>query len=187
MKCPNSGARDKPASVDELEESALIRRVRQRDGGAFEELYRRYGGMVFAFLLRCASTRQDAEDLTQEVFVRAWEKIDQFEERSRFSTWLIGIALGFCKTSTRSARRRQQRDTDWYIRGSYDAENALDELIDLERAIARLPLRAKSVLVLRSINGFRYSEIAKMMKITEGACKAHMNHAMRRLRKELSK
>jgi RNA polymerase sigma-70 factor (ECF subfamily) len=156
----------------------------------FEELYRRHVGTVFAFLRRCTGEETEAEDLTQEVFVRAWKRLDQFQSRSGLATWLISIAISVFRSSRRSGLRREKRQIEWHryaVAVSGGGALSAEDAIDLELAIATLPARARMVLILHEINGYRHAEVASLMGITEGASKSHLSRARRILRRRLDR
>ncbi len=129
-----------------------------------------------------------AEDLTQEAFVRAWEKLPSFRGESAFGTWLHRLTVNVVLGRLRSSRRR---------RGEVMATEELRVVpergparepgagIDLERAIAALPPQARLVFVLHDVEGFRHAEIAGLAGIAEGTSKAHLHRARRLLREAL--
>ena len=170
----------------------LVHRAQSGDVEAFEQLYRKHVPTVYAFLCRCTGNERDAEDLTQDVFVRAWTKLSQFEGRSAFRTWLLSIAIAQLRSRLKSQRRREGRQMEWYLSSNGGPEtfrrpgDSHEELMDLERAIATLPTRARLVLVLHEINGYTHLDVARMMGITEGASKAHLHRARRLLRRRLA-
>jgi RNA polymerase sigma-70 factor (ECF subfamily) len=155
----------------------------------FGELYRRHSALVHGFLCRCTGNREEAEDLTQEVFVLAWRKLSQYEKRSAFSTWLISIAVAQFRSRRRSGRSREQRQAAWLAESTARTDDAPppELVIDLERAINGLPERARLVLILHEINGLLHEEIATMLGITVGASKAHLYRARRILRRRLDR
>jgi RNA polymerase sigma-70 factor (ECF subfamily) len=173
-----------------LPDEQLISRAIEGQISAYSELYRKYVPLVYAFLRRCTGKEEDAEDLTQDVFIQAWRQLGQFEFRSAFSTWLISIAISRFRSRLRSKRRRENRQIEWHISSIgkvREADTMPEELIDLENAIGTLPPRGRMVLALHEINGYRHSEIAQMMGITEGASKAHLNRAKQTLRRRLDR
>lgn len=149
---------------------------------AFAELYRRHGGRLLPTLWRLTGgDRSAAEDLLQDAFVKAWTKLDQLREPAAFRGWLKRLAVNLALAD----RRRLKPVNAGEIPEQADVEPpwpAAD--IDLERAIARLPQRARQVLVLFHLEGLPHAEIAALMRIEEGTSKAQL-HRARNLLKEM--
>ena len=165
-------------------EPLLIRRAQSGDRSAFERLYRAHVGRIFALCRRMQPG--EAEELTQRVFVRAWEKLPAFRGRSAFGTWLHRLAVNVVLTERRSAARREAR----VVLAEAPAPQPVGPLaagMDLERAIAGLPERARQVFVLHDIEGYRHAEIAALMGTAEGTAKAQLHRARRLLREALSR
>jgi RNA polymerase sigma factor (sigma-70 family) len=170
------------------QERALIARARDGDLTAFVALYRQNVGRVYALCLRISGEVARAEDITQEVFVRAWQKLAQFRGESAFSTWLHSLALNAALMERRSRRARSAHafltdDAAAYERpaGAVDPANGLD----IERAVATLPPGARAVFVLHDVEGYRHEEIARMTGVTVGTSKAQLHRARGILRGRL--
>lgn len=136
----------------------------------------------------CAD-RQEAERLTQDVFVRAWRKLASFRGQSEFSSWLHRITVNAVLEDGRSTRRRIGRvenveDPAAYERGELSGGDP-ETRMDLERAIAGLPPGARQALVLHDIEGYKHEEIAQMLGIAAGTVKAQLHRARRLLRDRL--
>ena len=174
-------------SAEACEDAALVRRAAAADIAAFEQLYRRHHARmhgVIARLVGQAGAR--AEDLVQEAFVRAWQALPAFRFESAVSTWLHRLAVNTALMELRSRRGRPGMDDD---------EDALDSLPtadtagnamlgrDLERAVATLPRRARAVLVLHDVEGWKHEEIAAELGMAVGSSKAQL-HRARHLRRE---
>ncbi len=175
--------------VAEFSENELVRQAASGDSEAFERLYETHIGRVYALSLRMLSDPARAEEATQDVFVRAWEKLDTFQFRSAFGTWLhrlgVNVILGNLKSDKRRDDKIGTTDLDAFIG---EVGEAMPETkMDLERAIAGLPPRAKEVLVLHDIQGFRYREIAELLGTAEGTVKSQLNRARRLVREVLVK
>lgn len=180
-----------PSASDRAPEPPDIRLVeasRAGDGQAYRALYERHVSEVYSFLRWTAGSEEEAEEITQEVFVRAWQKLDQYEGRSLLSTWLIRIAINAFRERRRSllrwSRRRIENLDPAHLPS--ESDDRREQLMDLERAIQRLPRRARMVLVLAQ-RGYAHAEIAGMMGTTVGACKAQLNRAKRLLRGEVER
>ena len=167
----------------------LVRRAQQGEIGAFEGLYRTHVGRVYALCRRMTADPALAEDLTQEAFVRAWERLATFRGESAFSTWLHRLTVNVVLAHFRAADRRDGRDGAEALDGLADALTIPTQpgaSLDLERAIARLPQRARTVFVLHDVEGYRHDEIAVLAGMAVGTSKAQLNRARRLLREALS-
>ena len=169
-------------------EGALIARARAGDMSAFENLYRRHVGRVYALCVRLTRDPFLAEDVTQEVFVQAWRKLPEYREESALSSWLHRIAVNAVLGAQRARRRWEFRLAAFrWLRAAGRTPTAGNPglRVDLDTAIASLPDSARNVFVLHDVEGYRHEEIAAMLGIAPGTCKAQLHHARRRLRKEL--
>jgi RNA polymerase sigma-70 factor (ECF subfamily) len=168
------------------EDVALARRAATADVGAFEQLYRRHHRRVHGVIVRLVGQASGrAEDLTQEAFVRAWQALPAFRFESAVSTWLHRLAVNTALMELRSRRSRPWQDDD---------EDALDSIAtpdtagravlgrDLERAVASLPPRARAVLVLHDVEGWKHEEIAGELGMAVGSSKAQLHRARGLLR-----
>lgn len=168
----------------------VVQRARAGDVRAFEQLYRENLGRVYALCMRMTRDRTRAEELTQEAFVRAWEKLNSFRGDSAFSTWLHRLTVNLVLTDQRSRARRNERVTladDSGLPDMPGRNEAPGERVDLEQAIATLPEGARRVFVLYEIEGYRHEEIAEMMGIASGTTKAQLHRARRLLREALTR
>ncbi len=169
--------------------SSLVGRAAAGDVEAFEELYRVNVGRVYALCLRMAGDPTLAEELAQEAFVRAWQKLGSFRGASAFSTWLHRVTVNVVLGHRRSTARRETRVSavgDNLPRDVAVREARTAESIDLERAISSLPDGARSVFILHDVEGFRHREISSLMGIAVGTSKAQLHRARKLLRKALT-
>jgi len=180
---------DAPQGADDPD-NALARLASTGDISAFEALYRRHTGRVHGVIARLvggASAR--AEDLTQEAFVRAWQALPGYRFESRFSTWLHKLAVNTALMELRSRRSRPQQDDGEEVFeaiGSADSAGHATALgLDLERAVATLPPRARAVLVLHDVEGWKHEEIANELGMAVGSSKAQLHRARGLLRARL--
>lgn len=171
--------------------SQLVERARSGDDEAFAALYRQHMGRVYALLLRLAGDQALAEELTQDVFVRAWERLGSYRFESAFSSWLHRLAVNVALTEIRSTKRRESRVhvTDPLgLEGEAEGRPVLVSTdIDLERAIAALPPGARTVFVLHEIEGYSHDEIGRLMGMASGTSKAQLFHARKQLREALER
>jgi RNA polymerase sigma-70 factor (ECF subfamily) len=167
----------------------LVRRAQNDDRAAFDALYGQHVGRVYAVCLRMCASRTEAERLTQDVFVRAWQRLKTFRGESAFGSWLHRLAVNVVLQDGRSTRRRDAHVAvlpDPELLESYRSRPAHDdERMDLERAIATLPPGARQVLVLHDIEGYKHEEIARMTGSAVGSVKAQLHRARRLLRERL--
>lgn len=176
---------DSPEVETPSEESAWIRRAQAGDVAGFEPLYRAHVGRVHALCLRMLSDRSAAEELTQDTFVRAWERIDTFRWEASFGTWVYRIAVNQVLSAIRSQRRFTDKLRELAGRvviASPDDPFPGEFDLDLERAVRELPERARLVFLLHDVEGYKHAEIAEMMGLTSGTTKTHLHHARRKLR-----
>ena len=188
MGAAQSARADVEGSWTEVATGDLVDRAQAGDPRAFEALYRRLVGRIYALCLRMARDSQRAEELTQDVFVRAWERLESFRGESKFSTWLHRLAVNVVLQEGRSRGRREARETSLEDPGVYLKRVEKDfpgTRMDLERAIATLPEKARRVLVLRDIYGYKYDEIAKLQGVALGTVKAQIHRARRMMREKL--
>src|SRR5689334_16370412 len=170
------------------------------DRQAFERLYRQHVNRVFSLCARMVADRLRAEELTQDVFVRAWEKLHLFRGESSFGTWLHRMTVNVVLNARKSEGRRQSRfeDSD-EDNGGVDSVTSSStsgtvgmplppgDLLDLEEAIGRLPPGARRVFVLHDVEGYKHEEIAEMLGVTTGATKAQLHRARLLLREALNR
>jgi RNA polymerase sigma-70 factor (ECF subfamily) len=165
-----------------------VRAAQSGDLTAFARIYREHVGRVYALCVRLSADRVFAEQLTQDTFVRAWERMATYRGESTFAAWLRRLAVNVVMGERRVASRRTRRvvTADDETLAASSRERSDDDDIDLERAIARLPEGARTVFVLHAIEGYRHDEIAELIGIAEGTSRAHLFRAREILKKELS-
>ena len=183
---------DNPPATEARVTDLTVRRAQEGDTGAFEQLYRDNVGRVHALCLRLSGDSGRAEELTQDVFVRAWERLGSFQGKSAFSTWLHRLAVNVVLGDRRSEGVRVHRifatDEPEKFEAPGDGMRHDPGLgMDLERAIAQLPPGARAVFVLHDVEGYRHEEIAKMHGTAVGTCKAQLHRARRLLREALDR
>lgn len=164
------------------------------DRQAFERLYHRHVNRVFSLCARMVADRSRAEELTQDVFVRAWEKLRLFRGESSFATWLHRLAVNVVLNERKAESRRrgrfeeedEERGMDGYA-GVVGMTLPPGDLLDLEEAITRLPPGARRVFTLHDVEGYKHEEIAEMLGVTTGATKAQLHRARLLLRQRLNR
>jgi RNA polymerase sigma-70 factor, ECF subfamily len=183
-------------------EMSLVHATQDGDLAAFEELIRRYDRKVFRIAHHITQNRQDAEDVVQNTFLKAFRGLPQFEEKSRFSTWLIRIAVNESLVGVRQRRGLRvvpfdeihEREPatppleipDW--NPNPEQMYSQSELRDiLVKALQRLPLIYRAVFLLRDVEGFSTEETAQALNITDSAVKTRLLRARLKLRDRLDK
>lgn len=157
-------------AIDATQET-LLADARRGDTQAFEALYRSLAPSVYGLCLRLTQNTAEAQDCTQETFIRGWRRLTEFRGESRLGTWLHRIAVN----EVLGRRRRRAMEHRHLTALGFGARQVIDDpatLEDLERAIARLPERARMVFVLHSVYGHSHDEVAEMLDITPGTSKA---------------
>jgi RNA polymerase sigma-70 factor (ECF subfamily) len=179
-----------PVQDARAEERALVVRAQAGDIAAFEDLYRRHVSRVYGLCCRLAGDGLRAEELAQDVFVRAWQKIGTFRGDSAFSSWLHPLAVNTALSERRALRRRTARvfatdDLEAFDRPGRGSGRETG--LDLERALATLPPGARAVFVLHDVEGYKHEEIAEMTGVATGTSKAQLHRARRLLREALGR
>jgi RNA polymerase sigma-70 factor, ECF subfamily len=180
----------RPTSTEE--ETVLVERARDGDRAAFEELVRRHADRLHAVILRFVADADEAQEATQEAFLRAWRSIERFQGRSRFFTWLYRIGINEAKR--RAARRPPPAASldDDPVPEAPDWSNAPETRFDqadlrrvLERSIRALPIEYRMPLVLRDVEGLSTRESAEVMELGEAAFKSRLHRARLAVRRAL--
>lgn len=154
------------------------------DQRAFERLYHAHLSRVYSLSLRMVGPEW-AEDLTQEVFIRAWQKLKTFRGESRFSTWLHRLAVNLLLSRRETLKKRAHVPAGQLLETLTSKQGPPGFAVDFERAIHGLPEGARQVFVLFQIEGYPHQEIAEMMGISEGTSKSQLHRARMMLRKAL--
>ena len=189
------------ASVDAprvaLRDDELVDRARRGDVDAFELLYRKHAGRVYALCLRLAADPVVARELTQDTFVKAWDALPRFRADASLTTWLHRIAVNALLERRRGDKRRAARvalagdEVDGDERGEHDIAGVVlspdvATAIDLERAIGALPPGVRRAFVLHAVEGYTHEEIATMTGLAAGTLRAQLHRARQLLKRALS-
>jgi len=192
-------AKVETAVSDEL---ALVQAAKQGDVGAFEQLVKRYDRNIFRIAQHITQNREDAEDVVQDAFLKAYENLEQFQGNSKFYTWLVRIAVNeaLMKLRRRKTSKTVSIDEDVETEeGSMPREVAdwgpnpeqlygqseLGEI--LEKTIQGLPQSFRTVFVLRDIEGLSTEETAEMLNLSVPAVKSRLLRARLQLRERLNR
>jgi RNA polymerase sigma-70 factor (ECF subfamily) len=188
-----AGARAAAASAPDPADAEAVARARRGDHGAFRVLVERYQGRAHGLALRVLRDEEQARDVVQDAFLKAYGSLERFEGRSSFYTWLYRIVMNLCLD--RKRRAKGAREVEWqdeHAEGedaaAASAGPAPDELAyggelraALARALAALPEDAKRTLELREIDGLSYQEIAGLLAIPKGTVMSRLFYARRKL------
>jgi RNA polymerase sigma factor (sigma-70 family) len=171
------------APIDD--EAADVALAGKGDREAFGRLYRRHVGRIHGLAGRMAGA-EAADDLTQEVFVRAWMKLNTFRAESRFGTWLYRVAINvIVECRRRGLNEWRQVDDDRAMRHVPAAPADTPLAVDLAAAVGRLPDGARQVFVLHDVEGYKHHEIGKLVGIATGTSKWQLHRARMILRRHL--
>jgi len=176
-----------------LNELEMVQKAAEGDSLVFRSLFDNNVSRVYSLCFRMsAGDVLLSEEITQDVFVKAWENLGKFRGESSFPTWLHRIAVNEFLMRKRSEKRMMQKvvmtDDLSKFDGRHDSGNRINSSnIDLEKAISSLPEQARIVFVLHDVNGYKHEEISDMINIEVGTSKAHLHRARKLLREELSK
>lgn len=166
-----------------------MERVKRQETRAFEELVNRYKTRLFNLVYRLINNRDGAEDILQETFLRVYRERESYNPTYCFSTWVYTIALNLTKNELKKKSRFKFlelsiiQNNKTYSREDRNQDIGLKSL--LEKAIAKLPPRYRSALVMRDINQLPYEEMAEIQEVPLGTIKSRVNRARRMLRKKL--
>lgn len=181
---------DAAAATAAETDNSLVRLAIGGDMQAFEAIYRRHASRIHGVIMRLVGGHGvRAEDLTQEAFVRAWQALPKFRFESAFATWLHRLAVNTALMELRTRRAQplfdddEERLDDLGLADSAGQNTALS--MDLERAVATLPPRARAVLVLYDVEGWKHEEIASELGMAVGSSKAQLHRARQLLRERL--
>lgn len=180
--------------MTEVSEKKIIEKVLGGDANAFEELVLKYEKTVYNLALRMVGDRDDAFDMTQEAFIKAYGSLSSFRGDSKFSVWIYRITTNVCLDFLRSKSRKQQvsltvsdDDEDAQLDipdPKADPEQQLIKKISMqsvEEGLKTLPDKQRQILVMRELGGMSYAEIGKALSIEEGTVKSRIFRARKRL------
>lgn len=171
--------------AQEPTESRDVTLARRGDRDAFERLYRQHVGRIRGLACRMVG-RDLADDLTQDVFVRAWEKLGTYRAESQFGTWLYRLAVNVIVEDRRRFARRPRQEADEDLVSGLSVPPADNvNAVDLAAAVDRLPDGARQIFVLHDVEGYKHREIGKLIGISSGTSKGQLHRARMMLRRYL--
>lgn len=164
-----------------MNEERLILKAAKGNKDAFHRLYRAHVDVVFRVCKRLLISQEEAEEVTQEVFIKVWNQLYKFEGQSMFSTWIYRIAVNTSVDHIRKQRVKTVSVDEASCESEFDTSvvGLADELTGL---IQKLPERARVVFVLFAVEGRSHKEVASILDITEGGSKSHYARAREQLK-----
>jgi len=186
-KASHASEGDRPSSAGFADEAALVDAVRRGERPAMHALYERYRRRVFALIARIVGA-QDAEELTQEVFLRAFRGLAKFRGDAQLSTWMyrlaVNAALSHATRAQSRARRNLGEEELMAIPAPVRADGEPDPKLRarLQAALAELPAGYRAVIVLHDVEGLQHDEIAEILGCRVGTCKSQLHKARAKMR-----
>jgi RNA polymerase sigma-70 factor (ECF subfamily) len=179
-----------PTEADPADDHALVRAAVAGNMAAYEQIYRRHSPRIYAVLWRlCGGHAARAEDALQDTFLQAWKALPGFRFDSSLATWLHRLGVNAALMELRASAHWQLTDAGEEGQDSLATLVAVDRCagttLDLERALETLPPRARAVLVLHDIEGWKHHEIAEQLQMAVGSSKAQLHRARGLLRARL--
>ena len=179
--------------IDELSDAQLVTSIARYSEVALAEAYRRHGGAVFGLAKRVLQNATEAEDVTQEVFLRLWNQPDRFDpDRGSLRSFLLAQAHGRAVDAVRSSssrRLRESRDAMRTATAAYDMQHEVWDLAvadQVAHAMGELPEEERRAIELAYFDGRTYREVAQLLDQPEGTVKSRIRNGMRRMRAVLS-
>jgi RNA polymerase sigma-70 factor, ECF subfamily len=186
-------------SLDRQTDEALVREARKGSFAAFETLFERHRTLVFRFAYQVIPRRDDAEDIVQDVFIKAYQNLHRYRDEAKFSTWLLRITTNLSTDRLRMAQRRHTLEVQeasgalsWMLNGSREDESPTDRLdrenraMLLREALEQLPSHHRNMIVMRDLQELDYQTIADVLETTVGGAKLRVLRARRALRDVLA-
>lgn len=165
---------------DEVDDAILVQAAQSGDVTAFEEIVRRHQAAVYRVGLRMLGSRADAEDVTQDTFVRAWRGLGRFRAHNALSTWLYRIVTRRCLDTIAARRPTEQLEAASADPNARDPATVVEEHARVEailRAVTELPADQRAALVLREFEGLAYTELAEVLGISIASVKGRLHRA----------
>lgn len=183
-----------------IDERVLIDRAKNGEGPAFKELVDRFKVNIYRLAFDMIGNRHDAEDVAQEVFLKAYRSLALFRGDAKFGTWIYRITVNACydhksKRSFTAMKPKEELEEDENMKPLYHAEREHDPQVKaesslmqmhIEQALEKLSPRERSIFVLRHYSDLPLKEIARILRISEGTVKSMLFRALQRLQRELS-
>jgi RNA polymerase sigma-70 factor, ECF subfamily len=190
-------ARDQPAASSGEAIETLIQRCLNGDQAAWDLIVKQYWRKVFNVAYKFVGKHDEAEDLTQDIFLKIFKSLDTFDRRANFQTWLISVSRNLCIDHYRSVRKEREtidRDVDANElapasrdEGPMAALEQRDRVALLRQALAALPETLRTAVLMRDIQELSYQEIADKLRLPEGTVKSRINRGRTELARQIKK
>lgn len=167
------------------EELGLVRKSQSGDSEAFEELVRRYQHMIHALTYRMTGSLADAEDLAQEVFIRAYRQLNGFRGDAKFSSWLYRIGVNTCLNWRKTTQRREKLYQDLADCDSTTSTGTDEPVARVQEALLQLPAKQRAAVVLTTYDEMSHAEAARMLRCSETTISWRVFAARKKLRRLL--
>lgn len=178
-----------------LDDEKLVRRAQRGDMGAFEELVGRHRDKIYARAFSMMRNEDEAVDLSQEAWVKGWQRLKQFQGESSFLTWMTRIVINLCLDQLRKQKRHRSESIEQMDEESGGVERQMPVVIinpteglerqelrqRIDRALAQLSYEHRTVLILHEFEGLEYKEIARRMACSIGTVMSRLFYARRRM------
>lgn len=184
---------------DSNSDEALVQQAREGDFDAFEKLFERHRSLVYRFAYQVVGKRDDAEDIVQDVFVKAYQNLHRYRDEAKFTTWLLRITTNLSTDRVRMSQRRhalEQQEAEgalaWMMNSVPEDANPVENLERerranlLRQAIQELPEHHRQVIMMRDLQELEYADMAALLGTTVGGAKLRVLRARRALRDRLA-
>jgi RNA polymerase sigma-70 factor (ECF subfamily) len=192
---PLPRATDPAPGAGDHSEADLVRRCLEGDAAAWDTLVRVYWKRVFNIAYKFVAQYDEAEDLTQEIFVKLFRALATYDRRASFETWLTRVSRNLCIDRYRRRRREEQRFTDEVDPDTIQLDELVsrpdttleqrDQVAMVRRALARLAPTYREAVALRDVHELSYEEIAQRLQLPEGTVKSRINRGRKELARHL--
>jgi len=176
-----NAAADPAAGFAREVEAMILARAQRGDMQAFAELYRYFGRACFQLALRILGQRQHAEDMVHEVFLKMMDTIRSYRGDAPFGAWLKRLTVNACIDQLRRQRHPAEDDAELAFANAQSADAEAADIVDTGALLARLPPRARAVVVLHELEGYTHTELAGLFQQSESYSKSVLARALKRL------
>ncbi len=176
------------SNLTEIEDAQLVERARGGDRNAFSELVRRHQAAVYRVCYRVLGHAEDAEDAAQEAFLRAYDRLDSFQGRSAFKTWMTRLAVNLSLNALDRRKSSRLLSEEHESPGLGPEAEAMrrESATELHGALQRLQPNHRAAVVLRDLEGISYGEIAEHLEVPEGTVKGWIHRGRQSLKELLT-
>lgn len=168
-------------AIDEQTDPELVKACRDGSRGAYAELVRRHQDSVFGLAMSMTRKREDAADMAQEAFIRAYNKLEQYKPEYSFRSWILRICANQTKNLFRKRMRRRDMEERHMVQAEIEQSAADPDFQVLEEALASLPSKLGTPLRLKYMEGLAYDEVAEVLGIGVSAAKMRVMRAKNQL------